>query len=87
MTTSPAEPLDDLYCFSLYCEGHGVTKSKPFATIRPSAEEATAQAFRVWLEEFPQAAGWCNHQVALLLIPRDRILQLVQSWSVTPSHL
>ena len=62
-----------IYCFSLYCEGNGQTKSQAFASIRENEQGARAAAQATNLEQFPVSEGWRNHNMSMIEIPEDRI--------------
>jgi hypothetical protein len=69
-----------IYCFSLYCEGRGQTKSQAFATIRESRQAAMDAANRQNKRDFPPELGWSNYQISRLVIPKEKILLLAKEY-------
>ena len=62
-----------IYCFSLYCEGYGQTKSQAFVSIRETERVAREEAQATNLRQFPIEEGWHNHQMLMIAIPENRI--------------
>lgn len=52
---------DKIYCFSLYCEGYGQTKSQVFVSIQGSEQIACDHADVYNKGMFPMNKGWANH--------------------------
>lgn len=73
--------MNDIYCFSLYCEGHGKAKSQVFVSIRETEEKARIAAEAANKDMFPPHQGWDNHQQAsMIVIPRSLILSLAKEY-------
>ena len=71
---------DKIYCFSLYCEGHGQTKSQAFVAIRGSKQAACDRADAYNKRLFPVDKGWGNHQMTVIDIPKETILRLAEEY-------
>ena len=70
-----------LYFFSLYCEGNGLVKSYPFATIQKTGAAAKMRAMAQVEHDFPLERGWHSHQVALGIVPEETIILLAKEYN------
>jgi hypothetical protein len=69
-----------IYCFSLYCEGQGKTKSQAFVSIQPSEQDARNAADKYNKECFPPRHGYYNHQMSMIVIPKNKVLLLAKEY-------
>jgi hypothetical protein len=71
---------NQIYCFSLYCEGKGQTKSQAFVSIRNTMKEAMERADKENRRQFPPEEGWYNHQISMIVIPKKTIMLLAKEY-------